>query len=83
MLALAGGYLIAAAYIRLLAAGLSKLGLNPGEAAYFGLMSGLVLYVVYALWVAATRFLARMVGGTVVAVLSLNVLSSTLASSGI
>lgn len=70
-LGLVGGYFLTDGYIAFLSAGLPRVGMPPAEAVYFGLLTGLVLFVGLAVWVASTRFIGRLTIATLV-------LSSTL-----
>lgn len=82
-LALVGGYLLTAGYISFTSAGLPKLGMNAGEAAFFGLLTGLLIFVGFAVWVAATKFIARMAIASVLAIVLLNYTASFIVATGV
>ncbi|MEM9170390.1 MAG: hypothetical protein AAGC56_12145 [Pseudomonadota bacterium] len=82
LLALGGGYGLTNGYIAFLAAGLPRLGVPPAEAAYFGLLTGLVLFVGFAVWAAATRHLVLMTGAAIALAVALTATAPIIASPG-
>ena len=53
--ALIGSYFLTAAYVTFGAVSLPMFGMNPGEAAFIGILSGFFIYVGAAIWVASTK----------------------------
>lgn len=82
LLALVGSYFIANGFIALASAGLPQLGMARAEAVYLGLLAGLCLYVASAIWVAATRYLARITGAIIVLSVALHMAARLMAPPG-
>ncbi|MEM1106965.1 MAG: hypothetical protein AAGH87_11315 [Pseudomonadota bacterium] len=83
LLALIGSYFLTNGFIAMIAAGLPRVGVPPGEAAYLGLMTGLVLFVGAAVWVAATRYLGRITAAIIGLALMFHFSAPLLAPAGV
>ncbi|MEM1389621.1 MAG: hypothetical protein AAGG45_00965 [Pseudomonadota bacterium] len=71
-----------AAHIGFVGVLLPVFGANPGEAAFFGLLSGLVIYLGAAIWVAATRHIILVSTSVVLLIGALRLLTPFLYSVG-
>ncbi|MEL6827026.1 MAG: hypothetical protein AAFN91_12320 [Pseudomonadota bacterium] len=82
-LAFVAAYFITAAFISVTGIGLSRLGMSPGEATYVGLLLGMLLFCGLVVWVAATKYLARISVALIGMLIALNVLNGQVLVSGV
>lgn len=83
LLALVGGYFLTDGFIALASAGMPHLGIAKAEAVFLGLFVGLCLYVTAAIWIAATRYLARMTGAIVALTVAIHTVAPLIVPSGV
>ena len=82
-LAFVGAYFITAAFISVTGIGLSRLGMSPGEATYLGLLVGMLLFCSLIVWVAATKYLARICNVSIGTLIVLNVINGQVLVTGV
>jgi len=82
-LAFVGAYFLTAAFISTTGNGLTRLGMSPGEASHLGLLLGLFLFCGLVVWVAATRYLARMSIAVIGGITTLHVLNDQVLGGGV
>lgn len=82
-LAFVGAYFITAAFISVTGIGLSRLGMSPGESTYVGLLIGMLLFCGLVVWIAATKYLARMSIAVIGMLIALNTLNGLILVGGI
>ena len=80
MLGAIGGYALTNGYIGFVGAALASMGWPKGEAVYFGLLSGMALFVSVLIWFAATRRLAALSLAVLVAAAFMNIVAPLMTS---
>lgn len=83
VLALVGSYFLSNGFIALVSSGSPHLGMARAEAVYLGLLLGLCLFVVAAIWSAATRYLARTTSAIIVLSVAMHIVAPLMAPPGV
>lgn len=82
-LAFAGGYLLTAGFIAASGVTLNALGLSPGEASYFGLLSGMLVFFGVIVWAASTKYIVRLTIALLTLIVALNLIVRTFDTGGV